>query len=300
MEQPAVGIYDKERGASLGPRGLMVVAERRIIYRGRLPNAIRRCLGGYSIYVALDHPFRFRRSAGMWQEAEFAVAAPYEEHSICSGSGYVAQFLIEEEYVERACLPEWMRGATGPVDCPQLAGRLREACTAIQVGEGDSFVSYLDILFFGRPLPLHRLDPRVARVVANIAALPGESHSAEDCARSVGLSLSRFLHLFKAEVGTPFRRMRAWKRARELLNLPASTGSLTEIALDSGYADSSHFSHSIRDVFGTSPSEIVTGLRRIHAHRRIREREKDTQAKPVHSDADASSKHWQTQLAARA
>jgi AraC-like DNA-binding protein len=286
-------------GPRLGPRGLMVVAERRVVYRGRLPNPIQRCLGGYSIYVALDRPFRFRRGAGPWQEAELAVAGPYEEHSFCSGSGYIVQFLIEEEDVSRACLPEWMRQTTGPVDCPQLAARLREACASIQAGDGDGFLSYLDILFFGGPLPQRRLDPRVARVVADITALPGESRSAEDCARSVGLSLSRFLHLFKAEVGTPFRRMRAWKRAREVLNLAASSGNLTEIALDSGYADSSHFSHSIRDAFGSCPREIVVGLRRMPAHRCIRGREGNPGAKLAHSDAEFSSKHWQARLPAR-
>ena len=46
----------------------------------------------------------------------------------------------------------------------------------------------------------------------------------------------------------------------------ASCGELRShfyVALDAGYPDASHFSHSIRDVFGLTPRSIVSGSRRL-------------------------------------
>jgi AraC-like DNA-binding protein len=81
------------------------------------------------------------------------------------------------------------------------------------------------------------------------------------------LSFSRFLHLFKQEVGAPFRSFRTWKRARNLLNYVVHTDcNLSYIALDTGYPDSTHFSHSIRQVYGLKPSEIFAGSRRLAVH----------------------------------
>ena len=83
------------------------------------------------------------------------------------------------------------------------------------------------------------------------------------CADNAHLSFSRFLNLFKQEVGTPFRSFRAWKRARALLHYVTRDASLTHVALDTGYPDSTHFSHSIRQVYGLKPKDIFAGSRRL-------------------------------------
>ena len=87
-----------------------------------------------------------------------------------------------------------------------------------------------------------------------------------ECAASVHLSFSRFLHLFKQETGMAFRAFRAWKRARSLLRYVRQTATLTDIALEAGYPDSTHFSHSIRQVYGLKPSDILAGSRRLALH----------------------------------
>jgi len=77
------------------------------------------------------------------------------------------------------------------------------------------------------------------------------------------LSFSRFLHLFKQEVGAPFRSFRTWKRARSLLHYVNRESNLAHVALDAGYPDSTHFSHSIRQVYGLKPKDIFAGSRRL-------------------------------------
>jgi methylphosphotriester-DNA--protein-cysteine methyltransferase len=86
---------------------------------------------------------------------------------------------------------------------------------------------------------------------------------ATQCAAEANLSPSRFLHLFKSEVGVSFRNYRAWQRARGLLEAVTRGDSLTEIALDFGYPDSTHFSHSIRQIYGRTPRSILAGSRNL-------------------------------------
>ena len=39
--------------------------------------------------------------------------------------------------------------------------------------------------------------------------------------------------------------------------------NLANIALDVGYPDSTHFSHSVRQVFGLTPKSIFAGCRKL-------------------------------------
>ena len=87
--------------------------------------------------------------------------------------------------------------------------------------------------------------------------------AAEDCAQQVELSFSRFLHLFRENVGAPFRSFRTWKRARSLLHYVNRDANLAHVALDTGYPDSTHFSHSIRQIYGMKPKDMFAGSRRL-------------------------------------
>ncbi len=60
-----------------------------------------------------------------------------------------------------------------------------------------------------------------------------------------------------------FRAFCAWKRARAALPHMTSACNLTELAMQTGYPDSTHFSHSIRRIFGLRPRDILAGSRRI-------------------------------------
>jgi AraC-like DNA-binding protein len=91
--------------------------------------------------------------------------------------------------------------------------------------------------------------------------------TANGCAAEVGLSTSRFLHLFKQETGISFRSFRAWKRARHLLNFANQDLNLAHLAQDIGYPDSTHFSHSIRRFYGLKPRAIFSGSRDLMIYR---------------------------------
>ena len=56
------------------------------------------------------------------------------------------------------------------------------------------------------------LDSRIAKIVELIRREPDRNYSQEELGVVLGLSPSRVLHLFSAQVGVPYRRFRMWKR----------------------------------------------------------------------------------------
>ena len=195
------------------------------------------------------------------------VVPPLVPHQIETAHRSILSLLIEPEFVDPAGLPGFLRHC-GPVEAPAFVQRVRALHGQLAEASGrESFDRFdFDALFFGAALPQRPLDARVREVIERINADPAAPTSAEQCAASVALSFSRFLHLFKQETGLTFRAFRAWKRARSLLRHVHQSATLTDIALDTGYPDSTHFSHSIRQVYGLRPSDILAGSRRLAVH----------------------------------
>lgn len=255
---------DRSGDSSRGER-LMWLTHERVFYAGLLGAAAERSLGGHGVYVSpTGQPMRIRIGGGAWQSGELLVVPPQVPHQVVSETPLILNLLIESESVDPARLPDFLQRC-GAVEAPDFVHRVRAAHAQLLAAAGRESFDGLDFdtLFFGTPLAPRAIDARIRQVVARIVADPALPASAEECAASVQLSFSRFLHLFKQEIGVPFRAFRAWKRARSLLRHVRQSATLTDIALDTGYPDSTHFSHSIRQVYGLRPSDILAGSRRL-------------------------------------
>jgi AraC-like DNA-binding protein len=86
-------------------------------------------------------------------------------------------------------------------------------------------------------------------------------------AAQVGLSEPRLLQLFKETLGVPIRRYRQWHRLFVTAVGVTHGLSLTAAALEAGFTDSAHFSHTFRSILGTTPSAMFSprGNIRLHA-----------------------------------
>ncbi|MDM0038616.1 AraC family transcriptional regulator [Variovorax sp. J22G21] len=255
------------------PRGerLMWITTQRVFYAGLLGAAGERTLGGHGVYVAPagapPNRICICIGGGAWQSGDLLVVPPQVPHRVQSASPLILNLLIEAESVDAARLPAVLQHC-GPVDAPAFVQRVRDGHARLLAASGrECFNSFdFDTLFFGAALAPRPFDARIREVIDRINADPAGPASAEACAAAVHLSFSRFLHLFKQETGVPFRAFRAWKRARSLLRHVREPSTLTDIALDTGYPDSTHFSHSIRQVYGLKPSDILAGSRRLALH----------------------------------
>lgn len=251
----------------------------RVFYAGLLGAVSVRTMGGWLVYASLGAPLRIvlgDAETGLLdaeaplQATDLAVVPPYTPHRVACDQRLICSITIEPETIDETALPAWLRDHTGPVpaDHPEAAAMLTRVRSAhawlrTQGRQIDLQTAGFDECFFGQRLAPRRIDPRIASVLEDIRNDPSRSTTAQDCAAAVGLSFSRFLHLFKAEVGTPFRSLRTWKRARSLLHHVTRDTNLVHVALDTGYPDSTHFSHSIRHVYGLKPRDLFAGSRQL-------------------------------------
>jgi AraC-like DNA-binding protein len=243
---------------------MMWITPDRIFYAGLLGAPVMHTKGAIIAYVAIEAPLRIRVDGGEWQTTEVAVVQPYVPYEIACDGRHVLDILIEPESVDVASLPVVLK-ACGAVHAPEFAAHVRRAHDRI-VAAGRTLglqPSDFDTTFFGERLSARTLDPRIATVLNRIKNNPSAHAAAQECAAQANLSFSRFLHLFKEQVGAPFRTFRTWKRARSLLHYVTCHSSLVYVALDIGYPDSTHFSHSIRQTYGLKPKDIFAGSRKL-------------------------------------
>jgi AraC-like DNA-binding protein len=101
-------------------------------------------------------------------------------------------------------------------------------------------------------------DQRITTVVNALLLSPNDTRRAEEWASHIGLSSSRFQHLFKESVGLSFRRFRLWARMRIALKYALRGSSLTEAAMVAGLSSSAHLSAAFKDMFGITPSQLIS------------------------------------------
>ena len=101
-----------------------------------------------------------------------------------------------------------------------------------------------------RHWPRPTLDPRVEQALLGIDALLLEKIDASELASQVRLSLSQLERLFGDQVGLSIRRLVLWRRLRLALARVLAGSNLTEAAHAANFADSAHFSRTVRSLFG--------------------------------------------------
>ena len=253
------------RRASSAERVMWITLDR-VFYAGLLGTPSARNLGAISLYIALESPVHLSVKGGGWQTGHVALVQPYLVHQVACDARHILCIHVEPESVDLARLPPLLQQGSGIVACEDIRARAQR-CHAALIDNGrrpDAPMPDFDELVFGHGLPARSMDPRIAQVLDSIRSDPSNQALAQDCADQVNLSFSRFLHLFKSEVGTSFRSFRSWKRARSLLHYVVDQeSSLTDVALEAGYPDSTHFSHSIRQVYGLKPKDIFAGSRKL-------------------------------------
>jgi AraC-like DNA-binding protein len=129
---------------------------------------------------------------------------------------------------------------------------------------GDRLDHWLPLLLDALVEAPARPQSRLAALMEQIEAEPGEAWTAEAMAGRIGLSVSRLHALFRSEHGTT---PAAWlselriRRAREWL--AATDEPIVELALRAGYSDQSALTRAMRRATGLTPA----------AYRRLRRKE---------------------------
>ncbi|MBU0917489.1 helix-turn-helix domain-containing protein [Aquabacterium parvum] len=244
---------------------LLYVSTERVLYRGPLGKPRTRKLAAVAWYVPIEGALSVTAPGAQACSGSQAVCVsagtPHEVHT---DSGHILCFLVESEFADASGavgLPLSVHGLT-PLEQASLSALDASQLSAWRQ-EGRCIDAELDRLALGKVLSRREIDDRIADVVQRVRLDPALSWQATDAATHCGLSPSRFMHLFKAELGMGWRDFRAWTRARALLACVHTGENLTQLALSLGYPDGTHFSHAIRQITGLRPSDIISGSRHL-------------------------------------
>jgi AraC-like DNA-binding protein len=124
--------------------------------------------------------------------------------------------------------------------------------------DDESASHWLDL---AAPAAHRRIDPRIAAAARRIRDDPAATISSRELAAEAGLSESRFLHLFRDQLGTSLRRYRIWVRLVHAGTAIAAGANMTEAAMKSGFASPSHLADRFKSTFGLSATQLLgTGL----------------------------------------
>jgi len=104
-------------------------------------------------------------------------------------------------------------------------------------------------------------DNKIAAALAIIDSRLDSKIPLEALSKEVGMSKSSFTEKFRRATGLPLRRFVLWRRLYLAVRSVSEGISLTEAAHQAGFADSAHFSRTMRETFGVSPSQGMLNIK---------------------------------------
>jgi AraC-like DNA-binding protein len=204
--------------------------------------------------VGIDGPLTVTTPDGTTREGVSVLIPPRLTHQlVCHGSGLVSCYLEPTSARAEACRHK-MSGWSGEIG----VGHAAKQQLMFTPTNDESASHWLDL---AAPAAQPAIDPRIAAAARRIREDPSTAVSSCELAAEAGLSESRFLHLFRDELGTSVRRYRIWVRLVHAGTAIAAGANMTEAAMKSGFASPSHLSDRFKATFGLSASQLLaTGL----------------------------------------
>jgi AraC-like DNA-binding protein len=208
----------------------------------------------WCLAVGIDGPLTVTSQFGTARDANSVLIPPRLTHQLtCHGAGLVSCYL--EPTSDRA---EASRHKFGEWSGDVGAGHVDEERLQFTPTDDESASHWLDL---AAPATDRRIDPRIAQATRRIRDDPAATIPSPELAADAGLSESRFLHLFRDELGTSLRRYRLWVRLTHAGTAIAAGDNLTEAAMKAGFASPSHLADRFRTTFGLSATQLLgTGL----------------------------------------
>lgn len=237
---------------------------KRTLFFGPLEHLTLHSMGSIAINIGLYNPFLIKSQTGDYIPYRCAVIPAGCQHEIYAGGNIVASLIIEKNSADFTYFknrfsvkePMGIEGCDAElIACFQQIYEDRPSKQKVE--------QMLDQLLTVEEPDKKYIDPRIERAINIIQLEPDRPISQEALAATVGLSASRFRHLFSEHSDIPFRRYRMWRRAIAAMSSLHKVDNLTYAAMEGGFTDSAHFSHCFQDIFGVRPSLVFKNLDRF-------------------------------------
>ncbi len=215
------------------------------------------------IVIAIEGEMAIQSGAGQWRDGRGIIVRQDVEHSYNGKGVRGAMLFVDPESNEGA----WLQTALTEDITLVPDARLTACISALRTFSerpfesmeiGDVIRHCVLSLCAGAP-PSRRLDERVTKVLAAIRESDDLRMSVEDAAATAFLSPSRFAHLFKQQVGLPFRRYMLWRKLTRAMVAIGKERTIAAAAHASDFADAAHLTRTFYQMFGIPPSVMMRG-----------------------------------------
>ena len=215
------------------------------------------------IVIATEGEVAIKSAHGGWRAGRGVIVRHDVEHSYDGKGATGAMIFVDPESHEGV----WLRTALAEDILVVPEARTRVCATALRtfvekplesLEIGDLIRHCVLSLCAGAP-PSRRLDERVTKVLRAIQASDDLRMSIEDAAAMAFLSPSRFAHLFKQQVGLPFRRYMLWRKLTRAMLAIGKEPTIAAAAHASDFADAAHLTRTFYQMFGIPPSMMMRG-----------------------------------------
>ena len=206
------------------------------------------------VFFATEGKAAIRTGGEAWREARALIVRPDVEHSFNGQNAPGAMLFVDPESSEGA----WLQTSLA-ADITFVPEARLESCVSALRAFLERPLESLEVaelvrhcvraLCAGVP-PSRRPDARIAAVLSTIRDSDDLRMSLEAAAERVHLSPGRFAHLFKEELGLPFRRYMLWRKV---------TRAMLAIGKERTLADAAHLTRTFYQMFGIPPSVMMRG-----------------------------------------
>jgi AraC-like DNA-binding protein len=241
------------------------------LYIGPTLNSTTHISHAYKIYFALYGQLTLQLADGSYlSPPDSIVVAPDHPHRTVDNGAVIAIFYLIPETTEGRLTSRLNSGrgffALRPAIVADLARQLtyfsRNGCSPAEAAEASRVLLTNLTPAEGAN---NVFDRRIKFLIEYLDSALDRRVTVPELAASVALSPSRVEHLFNEQVGIPICQYLLWRRLRRALNMFSAGKTLTEVAYDAGFADSSHLSRTFRRMVGISPSTIMRDVNLFQA-----------------------------------
>jgi AraC family transcriptional regulator len=215
------------------------------------------------VVIGIDGEIAIRGKKGDWRTGRGAIVRQDVEHSYNPQGRLGAMVFVDPESTEGAWLRTTLREDITIVPAERLTQCVVELRRFLEtpfesLGVRDLIKHCVQNVCTGAP-PSRKLDPRVTKVLAAIRASDELRMSIEDAAALAFLSPSRFAHLFKQQLGLPFRRYMLWRKMTRAMLMIGREKTIATAAAEADFADAAHLTRTFYQMVGLPPSILMRG-----------------------------------------
>lgn len=215
------------------------------------------------IVITLDREAAVSAMNEEWRFGRGIVVPPDVEHRFDARGSTGAMVFVDPESLEGAWLRTTIGGAVTIIPEGRLESAVAELRTFVErpleAMEIGTLIRHCVAALCAGPPPRRRLDDRVTKILQSMRESDDLRVSLESVAETVSLSPSRLQHLFKQQMGLPFRRYALWRKLARAIVAVAHERTLTDAAHAGDFSDAAHLTRTFQQMFGLAPSVLMRG-----------------------------------------